>query len=53
MEIIDILNLEKLKIIESQSVNGDFIKVYDFYYTNLEFDVKNNALRIICQWNRK
>ena len=39
--------------LESQSVNGDFIKVYDFYYTNLEFDVKNNALRIICQWNRK
>ncbi len=39
--------------LESQSVNGDFIHVNDFYYTNLEYDIKNNGLKIICQWNKK
>ena len=39
--------------LDNGNVNGDFIYVYDFNQTNLEYDIKNNALKIICQWNRK
>ena len=39
--------------LDNGNVNGDFIYVYDFNQTNLEYDIKNNTLKIICQWNRK
>ena len=39
--------------LESQSVNGDIIYVNDYNLTNLEYNIKNNGLKIICQWNRK
>ncbi len=39
--------------LDNGNANGDFIYVNDFNQTNLEYDIKNNALKIICQWNRK
>ena len=49
-----IYNFNEIKgRLDNGNVNGDFIYVNDFNQTNLEYDIKNNALKIICQWNRK
>ena len=49
-----IFNFNDIKIkLENSNVNDNFIYVNDFNQTNLEYDIKNNTLKIICQWNRK